>query len=73
MEEFVLIMRHEFRADTVYEVVEFKGLPLLHGEGNSIEVRKFAKRDDLSRSCAIESIAGRLESKTLCIPGRCTV
>jgi hypothetical protein len=34
------------RADSVEEAVEFaKGSPVLQGEGNSVEVRKIAKRD----------------------------
>jgi hypothetical protein len=34
------------KADTVDEAVEFaKGCPVLQGEGNSVEVRKIAKRD----------------------------
>ncbi|MEO5564780.1 MAG: YciI family protein [Chitinophagaceae bacterium] len=34
------------RADSVEEAVEFaKGSPVLQGEGNSMEVRKLAKRD----------------------------
>ena len=34
------------RADSVEEAVEFaKGCPVLQGEGNSVEVRKIAKRD----------------------------
>ena len=33
-------------ADSVEEAVEFaKGSPILQGEGNSVEVRKIAKRD----------------------------
>lgn len=36
------------RADSVEEAVEFaKGCPVLQGEGNSMEVRKIAKRDDV--------------------------
>ncbi len=45
------------RADSVDEVVEFKGLQVLYGEGNSIKVRKFAQGDPFNRSCAIISIA----------------
>ncbi|HYM92815.1 MAG TPA: YciI family protein [Chitinophagaceae bacterium] len=34
------------KADSVDEAVEFaKGCPVLQGEGNSVEVRKIAKRD----------------------------
>jgi hypothetical protein len=34
------------KADSVDEAVEFaKGCPILQGEGNSVEVRKIAKRD----------------------------
>ena len=34
------------KADSVEEAVEFaKGSPILQGEGNSVEVRKIAKRD----------------------------
>ncbi len=34
------------KADTVEEAIEFaKGSPVLQGEGNSVEVRKIAKRD----------------------------
>ena len=34
------------KADSVEEAVEFaKGSPVLQGEGNSVEVRKIAKRD----------------------------
>ncbi|HET7119402.1 MAG TPA: YciI family protein [Hanamia sp.] len=34
------------KADSVEEAVEFaKGCPVLQGEGNSVEVRKIAKRD----------------------------
>ena len=34
------------KADSVDEAVEFaKGSPVLQGEGNSVEVRKIAKRD----------------------------
>ena len=34
------------KADSVEEAVEFaKGSPVLQGEGNSVEVRKVAKRD----------------------------
>jgi len=34
------------KADSVDEAVEFaKGSPVLQGEGNSVEVRKLAKRD----------------------------
>ncbi|HZI69504.1 MAG TPA: YciI family protein [Hanamia sp.] len=34
------------KADSVEEAVEFaKGAPVLQGEGNSVEVRKIAKRD----------------------------
>jgi len=34
------------RADSVEEAVEFaKGCPVLQGEGNTVEVRKIAKRD----------------------------
>lgn len=34
------------KADSVGEAVEFaKGCPVLQGEGNSVEVRKIAKRD----------------------------
>lgn len=34
------------RADSIEEAVEFaKGCPVLQGEGNSVEVRKIAKRD----------------------------
>ena len=36
------------KADSVDEAVEFaKGSPVLQGEGNSVEVRKIAKRDGL--------------------------
>jgi hypothetical protein len=36
------------KADSVEEAVEFaKGSPVLQGEGNSVEVRKIAKRDGL--------------------------
>jgi hypothetical protein len=36
------------KADSIEEAVEFaKGCPVLQGEGNSIEVRKIAKRDGL--------------------------
>jgi hypothetical protein len=36
------------KADSVEEAVEFaKGCPVLQGEGNSVEVRKIAKRDGL--------------------------
>ena len=36
------------KADTVDEAVEFaKGSPVLQGEGNTVEVRKIAKRDGL--------------------------
>ena len=36
------------KADSVDEAVEFaKGCPVLQGEGNSVEVRKIAKRDGL--------------------------
>jgi hypothetical protein len=35
------------RADSVDEAVEFaKGSPVLQGEGNSVEVRKIAKREN---------------------------
>src|SRR5580698_7213657 len=35
------------KAESVEEAVEFaKGSPVLQGEGNSVEVRKIAKRDD---------------------------
>jgi len=35
------------RASSVEEAVEFaKGSPVLQGEGNSVEVRKIAKRED---------------------------
>jgi hypothetical protein len=35
------------KADSVDEAVEFaKGSPVLQGEGNTVEVRKIAKRDD---------------------------
>jgi hypothetical protein len=34
------------RADSIDEAVEFaKGCPVLQGEGNSMEVRKIAKRE----------------------------
>jgi hypothetical protein len=34
------------RADSVEEAIEFaKGCPVLQGEGNSVEVRKIAKKD----------------------------
>ena len=34
------------KADSVEEAIEFaKGCPVLQGEGNSVEVRKIAKRD----------------------------
>jgi hypothetical protein len=34
------------RADSIEEAVEFaKGSPILQGEGNSVEVRKIARRD----------------------------
>jgi hypothetical protein len=36
------------KADTVAEAVEFaKGSPVLQGDGNSVEVRKIAKNDDI--------------------------
>jgi hypothetical protein len=36
------------RADSVEEAVEFaKGSPVLQGDGNSVEVRKIAKRDGI--------------------------
>ena len=36
------------KADSVDEAVEFaKGSPVLQGEGNSVEVRKIARRDGL--------------------------
>lgn len=36
------------KADSVEEAVEFaKGCPVLQGEGNSVEVRKIAKHDDV--------------------------
>jgi hypothetical protein len=36
------------KADSVEEAVEFaKGCPVLQGEGNTVEVRKIAKRDGL--------------------------
>jgi hypothetical protein len=36
------------KADSVDEAVEFaKGSPVLQGEGNTVEVRKIAKRDGL--------------------------
>jgi len=36
------------KADTVDEAVEFaKGSPVLQGEGNSVEVRKIARRDGI--------------------------
>ncbi len=36
------------KADSVDEAVEFaKGCPVLQGEGNTVEVRKIAKRDGL--------------------------
>ena len=36
------------KADSIDEAVEFaKGCPVLQGEGNSVEVRKIAKRDGL--------------------------
>ena len=36
------------KADSVEEAVEFaKGAPVLQGEGNSVEVRKIARRDGL--------------------------
>jgi len=36
------------KADSVEEAVEFaKGSPVLQGEGNSVEVRKIAKRDGI--------------------------
>jgi hypothetical protein len=36
------------KADSAEEAVEFaKGCPVLQGEGNSVEVRKLAKRDGL--------------------------
>ena len=36
------------KADSVEEAVEFaKGSPVLQGEGNSIEVRKIARRDGI--------------------------
>lgn len=36
------------RAESVDEAVEFaKGCPVLQGEGNSVEVRKIAKRDGI--------------------------
>ena len=36
------------KADSVNEAVEFaKGCPVLQGEGNSVEVRKIAKGDDI--------------------------
>jgi Uncharacterized protein conserved in bacteria len=36
------------KADTVDEAVDFaKGCPVLQGDGNSVEVRKIAKRDGL--------------------------
>jgi hypothetical protein len=36
------------KADTVEEAVEFaKGCPVLQGEGNTVEVRKIAKRDGM--------------------------
>ena len=36
------------KADSVEEAVEFaKGAPVLQGEGNSVEVRKVAKRDGM--------------------------
>lgn len=36
------------KADSVEEAVEFaKGCPVLQGDGNSVEVRKIAKGDDI--------------------------
>ena len=36
------------KADSVEEAVEFaKGCPVLQGEGNTVEVRKIATRDDI--------------------------
>jgi hypothetical protein len=36
------------RAETVEEAVEFaKGCPVLQGEGNTVEVRKVARRDGI--------------------------
>ena len=36
------------KADSVEEAVEFaKGCPVLQGEGNTVEVRKIAKGDDI--------------------------
>ena len=36
------------KADSVNEAVEFaKGCPILQGEGNSVEVRKIARRDGI--------------------------
>jgi hypothetical protein len=36
------------KADSVEEAVEFaKGCPVLQGEGNTVEVRKIAKRDGI--------------------------
>lgn len=36
------------KADTIEEAVEFaKGCPVLQGEGNTVEVRKIAKRDGI--------------------------
>ena len=36
------------KADTADEAVEFaKGCPVLQGEGNSVEVRRIARKDDL--------------------------
>ena len=36
------------KADSIEEAVEFaKGCPVLQGEGNTVEVRKIATRDDI--------------------------
>jgi len=36
------------RADSIEEAIEFaKGSPVLQGEGNTVEVRRIAKRDEM--------------------------
>ena len=64
-----------FKADSVYELVEFGGLPVLQREGISTEVPKFAKGDGVSRSCAIKSIAASgLKANNIAFSeGRCTL
>lgn len=63
-----------FKADSVDKVLEFEGLPVLQREGNSTEVPKFAKGDNLSRSCAIKSIAASgLRANDIMVSGRCTL